>query len=131
MQGYPPNQPPPGGGYPPAGPPPGSPYGYGAPPPGAPGGPGGYGGPMMNPQAPYGVDPATGLALSDKSKIAAGLLQFFVPGVGRIYTGHVGIGIAQMAVTLLTCLGVIWPIVDGVMMLTGRVTDAQGRPLRE
>ena len=42
-----------------------------------------------------------GVPLSDKSKVAAGVLQLFLGGfgVGRFYTGHVGIAIAQ----LLTC----------------------------
>ena len=114
----PPNAPPPGG-YglpPPAG---GFGYGYGAPPPGA----------------SWGVDPMTGLPLSDKSRVVAGLLSIFLGsfGVGRFYTGHVGFGVGQLAVTFLTCgtLGWVWPVIDGVLMLTGKVTDAQGRPLRD
>jgi TM2 domain-containing membrane protein YozV len=126
---------PPGGGYgaPPGGygPPPG---GYGPPPPGP-----GMGGPMggmgmMQPHAPYGVDPMTGMPFSDKSKMVAGLLQIFLGsfGAGRFYTGHMGIAIAQIAVTWLTCgAGAIWPLVDGIMMLMGKVPDAQGRPLRD
>ncbi len=138
MQGYPPNQPPPppGGGYPP---PPGggSPYGYGPPP-----APGGYGGPpgmpggmpgmqMASPNAPYGIEPMTGLPYSDKQKMVAGLLQIFLGtfGVGRFYTGHTGLAILQLCFGWLTCG--IWPLIDGIMMLTGKVTDAQGRPLRE
>lgn len=139
----PPNAPPPGG-Y--GGPPPG---GYGAPPPGGYGAPppGGYGppppgqagmmGPMggpMQPGAPFGIDPVTGMPFSDKSKMVAGLLQIFLGsfGVGRFYTGHTGLAIAQIAVSWLTCgIGAIWPLIDGVMMLTGKVTDAQGRPLRD
>ncbi|HVH41772.1 MAG TPA: TM2 domain-containing protein [Labilithrix sp.] len=143
---YPPNAPPPGGyGGPPGGGPPG---GYGGPPPGGYGPPpGGYGappgmpgvggpmmgGPMMQ-HAPYGVDPMTGMPFSDKSKMVAGLLQIFVGyfGVGRFYTGHTGIAIAQIAVSWLTCgLGALWPLIDGIMMLTGKVPDAQGRPLRD
>ncbi|HEX4513492.1 MAG TPA: TM2 domain-containing protein, partial [Polyangiaceae bacterium] len=87
MQG---GYPPPPGGY---GPPPG---GYGAPPPQqAPqqgyGPPPGFQPPpapgMMQPGAPYGVDPMTGMPLSDKSKMTAGLLQIFLGsfGVGRFY----------------------------------------------
>jgi len=124
--GYPPppNQPP-GGGY--GAPPPG---GYG-PPPGAypPPAPG-----MMQPGSPYGVDPMTGMPLSDKSKMTAGLLQIFLGsfGVGRFYLGYTGLGIAQIAVVWLTCgLGGLWPLIDGIMMLTGKVPDAQGRPLRD
>ncbi|GGU57374.1 NINE protein [Lentzea flava] len=82
-----------------------------------------------SPIAPYGYDPITGLPLSDKSKIAAGLLQIFLGnlGVGRFYTGHVGIGIAQ----LLTCGGCgIWSLVDGIIFLVSGGTDADGRQLR-
>ena len=137
------------GGYPP--PPNQPPGGYGAPPPGGygpPGAPGGYGPPpgyppgypaapqpgMMQPGAPYGVDPMTGMPLSDKSKMTAGLLQIFLGsfGVGRFYLGYTGLAIAQIAVVWLTCgMGSIWTLIDGIMMLTGKVPDAQGRPLRE
>jgi len=146
---YPPggNGGPPPGGY--GGPPPGG-YGgppggdgYGPPPGGGYGAPGGYGppppgmqmmGPMnagMMPHAPYGIDPLTGIPFSDKSKIVAGLLQIFLGsfGVGRFYTGHIGLGVAQLLLGWLTCG--IWPLVDGIMMLMGKVPDAQGRPLRE
>lgn len=113
MQGYPPP-----GGY---GPPPPDP---GFPPP-APG--------MLSPMAPYGIEPTTGVPYSDKSKVIAGVLQLTLGafGAGRFYTGHIGIAVAQMCVSLFTCVGWIWPLVDGIMMLTGRVTDAQGRPLRD
>ncbi len=124
MQGYPPPAGPPPGGY---GPPPG---GYGAPPPGvAPPAPG-----MMQPNAPFGIEPTTGLPYSDKSKMVAGLLQIFLGsfGAGRFYTGHTGIAIAQIAVSWLTCgVGLIWPIIDGIMMMTGKVPDSEGRPLRD
>jgi TM2 domain-containing membrane protein YozV len=89
---------------------------------------------MMAGGSPYGIDPITGMPFSDKSKMTAGLLQIFLGtfGVGRFYTGHTGIAIAQIAVSWLTCgVGAIWPLIDGVMMLTGKVPDAQGRPLRD
>ncbi|MBW0103917.1 DUF1707 domain-containing protein [Pseudonocardia sp. KRD291] len=99
------------------------------PPPGAPYGmpPGGY-----DPAAPYGWDPLTGRPYSDKQKIVAGLLSIFLPfGVGRFYTGHVGIGIAQLLVTFLTFgIGAIWPFIDGIIVLAGSPTDPEGRPLR-
>ncbi|KRV47584.1 hypothetical protein AQ490_06740 [Wenjunlia vitaminophila] len=79
--------------------------------------------------APYGYDPY-GRPYSDKSKTTAGLLQIFLGcfGVGRFYTGHTGMAVAQ----LLTCGGLgIWALIDGIIILTsGTVTDAQGRPLR-
>jgi TM2 domain-containing membrane protein YozV len=93
-------------------------------------------GPPGAPYAPYGygVD-AYGRPLSDKSKITAGLLQIFLGGfgVGRFYLGYTGIGIAQIAITVLTLglAGWIWPLIDGIMMLTGKVPDAEGRTLRE
>jgi TM2 domain-containing membrane protein YozV len=102
---------------------------YGPPPNAAPFGPMG-----MQMSAPYGIEPMTGMPYSDKSKVVGGLLQLFLGwcGVGRFYTGHIGIGIAQIVVVWASCgIGIIWPIVDGIMMLTGRVTDAEGRPLRD
>ncbi|MFG3054985.1 TM2 domain-containing protein [Kitasatospora sp. NPDC048239] len=68
--------------------------------------------------------------LSDKSKVVAGILQILLGslGVGRFYTGHIGMGIAQ----LLTCGGLgIWALIDGILFLTSNDrTDAQGRLLR-
>jgi TM2 domain-containing membrane protein YozV len=99
----------------------GAPYG-GAPYPGAP-----YGG------AQYQVD-AYGRPLSDKSKLVAGLLQIFVGafGIGRFYLGYTTIGIAQILVTWLTCgIGGLWPFIDGILIIVGKVPDAQGRTLRE
>lgn len=86
-----------------------------------------------DPEAPYGRD-MYGVPFSDKQKLMAGLLQIFLGsfGVGRFYLGYTGLDIAQIAVTWLTCgLGAIWPLIDGIMMLTGKVPDAQGRPLRD
>ncbi|MFI7243247.1 TM2 domain-containing protein [Streptomyces qinglanensis] len=82
-----------------------------------------------DPNAPYGYDPY-GRPLSDKSKIVAGVLQLFIGslGIGRFYTGHVGMGIAQ----LFTCGGFgIWALVDGIIFLTSDSrTDSDGRILR-
>ncbi|WP_141981958.1 DUF1707 domain-containing protein [Saccharothrix saharensis] len=85
--------------------------------------------PGFNPNAPYGVDPLTGQPLSDKSRIAAGVLQLALPfGIGRFYIGDTAIGIAQ----LLTCGGCgIWSLVDGIILLVNGGTDSQGRKLRD
>ena len=87
-----------------------------------------------SPAAPYGVHPITGVPYSDKSKLAAGLLQIFLGGfgVGRFYIGDNKIAIWQIVVTVFTCgIGSIWGLIDGIMMLaTDNVTDAQNRPLR-
>lgn len=95
--------------------------------------------------APFGYDPQTGLPYSDKSKVAAGLLQLFFGylGIGRFYIGDNSTGGIQLAlgmiglVTVWFIIGIIplmvvsiWALVDAIQMLTGSVRDAQGRPLR-
>ena len=89
---------------------------------------------MPDPMAPYGVDPVTGQALSDKSKMAAALLQIFLGifAVGRFYTGHTKIAVLQLVVSICTAGigGSIWGLVDGIMILVNGGTDAQGRVLR-
>jgi TM2 domain-containing membrane protein YozV len=103
--------------------------------------------------APYGVDPMTGIPLSDKSRVAAGLLQllpgffFGVGGIGRLYAGHTAIGVIQLVASfvgwvsivcgfllvfpLLFTIGVwLWFVIDGIVLLAGRSTDSQGRLLR-
>src|ERR1700694_4519496 len=91
----------------------------------------------VDPAAPYGRHPLTGEPLSDKSKVVAGLLQllglFGLVGIGRIYLGYTGLGVAQLAVGLVTCgIGVIvWGISDAVLILTDKVRDPEGRPLRD
>lgn len=115
----PPPQPP---GYPPPYPPQGA-----YPPPGA----------YMDPAAPYGRHALTGEPLSDKSKVVAGLLQllglFGLVGIGRIYLGYTGLGVAQLVVGLVTCgIGaIVWGIIDAVLILTDKVRDPEGRPLRD
>lgn len=94
----------------------------------------GYGGQGAGqPGAPYGYDPVSGLPYSEKSKLAAGLLGIFVGGfgVGRFYTGHVGLGVAQLIVTVVTFgFGSLWGLIDGILMLAGNSKDANGLPLR-
>jgi TM2 domain-containing membrane protein YozV len=119
--------PPPPGGYSPSYPPPGN-----YPPP-----PGNYPPPYYDPSAPYGRHPITGEPYSDKSKVVAGLLQLVgllgIVGIGRMYLGQVGLGVAQLVVGLVTCgIGaVIWGIVDAVLIFTDKVRDPNGLPLRD
>ncbi|MGV0837018.1 TM2 domain-containing protein [Mycolicibacterium thermoresistibile] len=93
--------------------------------------------PYLDPTAPYGRHPVTGEPLSDKSKVVAGLLQLLgivgIVGIGRIYIGQTGFGIAQLIVGLITCFvgAVIWGIIDAVLILTDKVRDSEGRPLRD
>ncbi|MFZ1177877.1 MAG: TM2 domain-containing protein [Mycobacterium sp.] len=93
-------------------------------------------GPYYDPAAPFGRHPVTGQPFSDKSKTIAGLLQLLslvgIGGIGRFYIGDIGIGIAQLLVGWLTCgIGLIWSIVDAILILTDKVHDPQGRPLRD
>ena len=87
--------------------------------------------PGYDPQAPFGREPVTGVPYSDRSKVVAGVLQLLLPcGVGRLYSGHTGIGVAQLLLTLFFGLGAIWAFIDGIVILAGRPTDRHGRPLR-
>jgi TM2 domain-containing membrane protein YozV len=99
-----------------------------------------YGQPAYAGQAvPYGAGypayhPVTGQPLSDKSKIVAGILQLFLGffGAGRFYTGHTGMAVAQLLVSVFTCgIGSIWGLIDGIIILVNGGTDAQGRVLRD
>lgn len=63
-----------------------------------------------------------------KSWMTTLLLCLFVGylGVHRFYTGHTLLGVLQ----LITCGGFgIWSFIDLIFILTGKFTDAQGRPL--
>lgn len=87
--------------------------------------------------APYGIEPTTGRPYSEKSKIVAGLLQIFLGafGVGRFYKGDVGVGLAQLILNFTVgwvTLGatLLWPLIDGIIMMAGNPTDREGRPLR-
>jgi TM2 domain-containing membrane protein YozV len=99
--------------------------------------PGNYPPPYYDPSAPYGRHPMTGEPYSDKSKVVAGLLQLVgllgIVGIGRMYLGQVGLGVAQLVVGLLTCgIGaVVWGIVDAVLIFTDKVRDPNGLPLRD
>ena len=82
--------------------------------------------PMPMPYAPPMPVPS-----SYRSKTVAGVLQIVLPfGVGRFYTGQIGLGLLQLLVVVLTGIGVLWPIIDGIMLLANGGLDAEGRPLR-
>ena len=80
-----------------------------------------------------GVKLAKPLPEGAKSKLAAGLLGIFLGGWGihRFYLSYIGIGIAQIFVTLITVgFGAIWGFIEGILILTGSINqDAKGRPL--
>jgi TM2 domain-containing membrane protein YozV len=112
---------------------------------------------MPYPAIPYqafgAVDPFTGQPLSDKSRATAGLLQllpalfFSLGGIGRLYAGNAALGAIQLVATLvgwasfwcgfalvlpwfLSAATWMWFVIDGIILLTGRPVDAQGRLLR-
>jgi TM2 domain-containing membrane protein YozV len=104
-------------------------------------------------QHPYQEGYAVPVAYSDKSKLAAGLLQllpaFFLGlgGIGRLYAGNVGLGVAQIVLSVVGWISFwcgfflflpfviffglwLWFVIDGILVLAGRPVDGQGRPLR-
>ncbi len=94
--------------------------------------------PRVYQQPGYGQQPAQydaqGRPLSDKSKLTAGLLGIFlgVFGAGRFYTGHTGLAVGQLLVSLFTCgIGALWGFIDGIMLLVNGGTDSEGRVLRD
>lgn len=66
---------------------------------------------------------------SDKEWMTALLLSIFLGslGVDRFYLGYTGLGIAKL-LTLGGCG--IWSIIDIVSIATGKMPDAEGRPLK-
>jgi len=99
----------------------------------------------------YAFDPATGQPYSEKSRTVAGVLQIVlgfitVGGVGRMYAGNTAVGVSQLIVCVIAWLMIcgggeafallvltgawLWSWIDGIVLLTGRPVDAEGRPLR-
>lgn len=83
--------------------------------------------------------------MSDKSKVAAALLSFFLGmfGIHRFYLGRVGSGVAMLILTILGWLtaGIIigmvllfivsiWDVIDFFRILFNSLVDSQGRKLR-
>ncbi|MEZ5978699.1 MAG: TM2 domain-containing protein [Planctomycetota bacterium] len=67
--------------------------------------------------------------MSDKGFIPTILLCFFLGGLGvhRFYVGKVGTGILM----LITLGGFgIWTLIDFIMIVVGKFTDAEGRPIK-
>jgi hypothetical protein len=85
---------------------------------------------------PVATGPMACPAPALKSRIAAGLLGVFLPffGVHRFYLGYIGVGIAQIIVSIVTLgLGALWGFIEGICILAGVgiTRDARGCPLRE
>ena len=81
-----------------------------------------YAGAMVVPgqvmQTPYGA-----FVVSPKSKMAAGLLGIFLGGfgAGQFYRGNMGMGVAQLVVSIVTFgAGYLWGLIDGIMVLAAQ-----------
>lgn len=72
---------------------------------------------------------ATGNPVSDKSRLAAALLCWFVGvlGIHRFYVGKVGTGILMLVT--LGAFG-IWALIDLVVILLGSFRDKSGKALQ-
>lgn len=70
---------------------------------------------------------------SPKSRVAAGILGILLGSIGihRFYLGSIGIGIAQILVSLVTFgIGGLWGFIEGIIILAnGDWKDSQGRAL--
>lgn len=95
---------------------------------------------FMTPPVPYQAAPPPGPFQfgpppaspheSDRFRVAAGLMQIMLPfGIGRFYTGHTNMGLAQLLTSIIG-VGVIWSIIDGIIILARGGTDVDGRELR-
>lgn len=87
------------------------------------------------PLAGVPLDPGSvTMGLSWRNRWVAGILGLVLGafGVHRFYLGYIGIGVIQIIVTCTTGIGLLWGVVEGVLILVGtRFRDADGLPLRE
>ena len=75
------------------------------------------------------IDPST-----QKSRLVAGLLGILLGGLGahNFYLGNTSRAILQILLSFCFGIGAIWSLVEGIMILTGRIdTDAWGVPLKD
>ena len=76
--------------------------------------------------------------VSSKSKVAAGLFGILLGsfGVHNFYLGYKGKAIAQLLITILSCgalsfVSALWGLIEGIMILTGDIKDANGYELKD
>jgi len=88
------------------------------------------------PELAPGAGLQTAIATGARSKVVAGLLALFLGtlGVHRFYLGQSRIGVTMLLISvlsfgLLAPAVAIWALVECVLIFTGGIRDAQGRPL--
>lgn len=71
-----------------------------------------------------------GNPVSPQSRLAAALLASFLGflGIHRFYVGKVGTGVTLLILSILTfgIVGIIWALVDLIIILVGSFTDKNG-----
>ncbi len=89
----------------------------------------GAGAPMQQPGMP-GMNMVPGAGGPPKQFMITLLLALFAGSFGahRFYSGHILFGVIQLF-TLGGCG--VWQLIDIIMIVTGKYTDAQGRPLQK
>ena len=77
----------------------------------------------------------TPVMYSWRNRWVAGILGVLLGplGVHRFYLGFAGIGVLQILATVLTGVGALWGLIEGVLCLVGATLthDVDGLPLRE
>lgn len=68
-------------------------------------------------------------AAQGKSKMVAGILNIVISGVGNIYLGYTGKGVAQLLLAFACGIGWIWSLIDAIAIFQGKTNDSQGNPL--
>ena len=68
---------------------------------------------------------------SDRSRLVACLLAFFLGGLGvhRFYAGKIGSGICQILLTCCFGLGCIWAFIDFILIVCGTFKDSSGKTI--
>ena len=96
---------------------------------------------LASPSGAYMAAPGVN-QFARKNRMTAGLLGIFLGwlGVHRFYLGYTAIGVVQLLMStllaLFTCgatlvLAALWGVVEGILCLTGTLTDANGLPLAD
>lgn len=81
----------------------------------------------------FHYQPGNGYGYPRKSRLAAGLLGYFLGGFGahNFYLGYTSRAVIQIVVTVITCgIGSIWGMIESLMIFNGSIAfDASGIPL--